>query len=43
MKVEKAIKTDAKEITELTILSKAHWNYSKAVIDSWRAELTITE
>lgn len=42
MKVEKANRTDANKITELTIRSKDHWGYGKDQIEAWRAELTIT-
>ena len=42
-KIEKAINTDAKNLTELTIRSKSHWNYGKNQVESWREELTITE
>jgi len=43
MIIEKATKTDAKQLTELTIRSKSYWNYSKEQIDGWRNVLTITE
>jgi N-acetylglutamate synthase-like GNAT family acetyltransferase len=43
MKIKKAITTDAKNLTELTIRSKAHWNYGVQQIEAWRDELTITE
>ncbi|WP_291865115.1 GNAT family N-acetyltransferase [Maribacter sp.] len=43
MTIERTIKTDAKDVTELTIRSKSHWNYSKKQIEEWREELTITE
>ena len=43
MKIKKTIPTDAKILTELTIRSKAHWNYSKQQIDDWRDDLTISE
>lgn len=43
MKIEKTIRTDAKDLTELTIRSKSHWNYGKKQIEAWREELTITE
>lgn len=42
MKVEKANRTDANAITELTIRSKDHWGYGKDQMEEWRAELTIT-
>lgn len=43
MKIEQALRTDAKDLTELTIRSKAHWNYGDKQIEEWRAELTISE
>lgn len=43
MKIEKAINNDANILTELTIRSKAHWDYTKEQIEEWREELTITE
>ena len=43
MKIEKTIRTDAKDLTELTIRSKSYWNYGKKQIEEWREELTITE
>jgi len=43
MNIEKANKTDAKQLTELTIRSKSHWNYSKQQIEAWRNDLTVTE
>lgn len=43
MKIEKAIKEDARELTELTILSKSHWNYSEQQIEDWNNDLTITK
>ena len=43
MKIEKAIRTDAKEITELSIRSKDYWNYGEKQIEAWREELTLTE
>ncbi|MFK7813109.1 MAG: GNAT family N-acetyltransferase [Maribacter sp.] len=43
MKIKKALKTDAKVLTELTIRSKSHWGYGKKQIEEWRAELIITE
>lgn len=43
MKLKKAIRTDAKDLTELTIRSKSHWNYGEKQIEKWREELTITE
>ena len=43
MKIEKVRKSDAKDLTELTIRSKSYWNYGKEQIEAWRDELTITE
>ncbi|MDY8134454.1 GNAT family N-acetyltransferase [Aquimarina sp. 2201CG5-10] len=42
MKIQKALRTDAEEITELTIRSKSYWGYSKEQIEEWRDDLTIT-
>lgn len=42
MKIEKAIMTDAEEITELTMRSKDYWGYGERQMEKWRAELTIT-
>lgn len=39
---KKAITTDAKALTELTIRSKSYWNYSAGQIEEWRDDLTIT-
>jgi GNAT superfamily N-acetyltransferase len=43
MKIEKAIKNDTNDLTELTIRSKSHWNYSKEQIEKWRDDLTVSE
>jgi len=43
MKIEKATNEDAKELTELTILSKSYWDYSEQQIEAWKNDLTITE
>ena len=43
MKIEKATKQDSKKLTELTIRSKSHWNYSKEQIENWRDDLTISD
>ena len=43
MKIVKSNQTDAKDLTELTIRSKSHWNYGEKQIEEWREELTITE
>lgn len=42
MKIEKALPTDAKTLTELTMRSKAHWGYPPEQILAWKEELTIT-
>ncbi len=38
-----AKKSNALQLTELTIRSKSSWNYSKEQIENWRDVLTITE
>ncbi len=43
MKIEKALKADHKELTELTKESKAFWGFSQEQIEKWSEELTITE
>ena len=43
IKIEKAIKNDSNDLTELTIRSKSHWNYSKKQIEKWRKDLTVSE
>lgn len=43
MKIEKAIKSDSTSLTELTIRSKAHWDYSEEQINNWRDDLTVSE
>ena len=43
MKIEKAIKKDAQDLTELTIRSKSYWNYSSKQIEAWREELSVSE
>ena len=43
MKVIKATTNDAKTLTDLTIRSKAYWNYSQEQIELWREDLTITK
>ena len=42
MKVEEAKTFDANELSELTIRSKSHWNYSKKQLEEWKDDLTIT-
>ncbi len=41
MKIEKAHRTDASELTQLTIRSKDYWNYGAKQIEEWRDDLTI--
>jgi N-acetylglutamate synthase-like GNAT family acetyltransferase len=43
MKIEQAKISDAKQLTELTIASKAYWNYSAAQIAEWNDVLTVSE
>lgn len=43
MKITKAQRLDASRLTNLTIRSKAYWNYSPQQIEEWREDLTITE
>ena len=43
MKITKANISDAKKLTELTIRSKANWDYSPEQIEKWKEELTITQ
>lgn len=42
MQIEKAKNIDANELTELTIRSKSHWNYSKEQIEKWKNDLTVS-
>ncbi len=42
MEIIKAVPSDAKALTELTMRSKDFWNYGIELIESWREELTIT-
>ena len=42
MIIKKAKNTDGNDLTELTIRSKSHWNYSKEQVDKWKSDLTIT-
>ena len=34
--------SDAKTLTEIALKSKAFWGYSRELIESWRADLTVT-
>lgn len=42
MKIIAAIPMDSVALTNLTIRSKSHWNYSKEQIEAWLEDLTIT-
>ena len=42
MKIEKAKNIDKIELSELTVRSKAHWNYSSEQIEKWKDDLTIS-
>lgn len=42
MTIEKAKNIDGNELTELTIRSKSHWNYSKEQIAKWKNDLIVT-
>jgi len=41
LKIQKARKSDAKSLTELTFRSKDYWNYGARQIKDWQDELTI--
>ncbi|MEP7196063.1 MAG: GNAT family N-acetyltransferase [Saprospiraceae bacterium] len=43
MAIEKAALTDFEILTEITKKSKAFWGYSKAQIEIWSEQLTITQ
>lgn len=43
MKIDKALKRDAQALTELTIRSKSHWDYSSEQIENWRDDLEVSE
>ncbi|MEO1484851.1 MAG: GNAT family N-acetyltransferase [Bacteroidota bacterium] len=43
MYITKALTSDAKAITELTLRSKNHWNYGEAQIEAWYDELEVSE
>ncbi|WP_159946657.1 GNAT family N-acetyltransferase [Polaribacter septentrionalilitoris] len=40
--IVKATVSDAKQLTEIAIQSKAFWGYSNELIESWREDLTVT-
>lgn len=37
-----AVLSDAKQLTEVALKSKAFWGYSKELIEGWRNDLTVT-
>lgn len=37
-----AIKNDAQKLTQIALLSKAHWGYTREQIQSWTEDLTVT-
>jgi len=41
-KIEKVENIEAERLTELTIRSKAYWNYGAEQIEKWRSDLTIS-
>lgn len=43
MTIERATRTDSKTLTELTMRSKSHWDYSMQQIEKWRDDLTISK
>lgn len=43
MRIDRSLRIDAKDLTELTIRSKSYWGYGDKQIEAWRDELTITE
>lgn len=43
MQITKAIPKDSETLTQLTIASKSHWNYSEKQITSWLPDLSISE
>ena len=43
MNIEKVSISDAEKLTDLTLKSKAYWNYGEEQMEKWRPELTITD
>jgi len=43
MTIEKAQPSDHRELTTIQRASKAHWGYSKKLLESWADELLMTE
>ena len=42
MRIKLAKHIDNIELSELTVRSKAHWNYSLEQIEKWKDDLTIS-
>jgi GNAT superfamily N-acetyltransferase len=42
MHIRSAAETEARLLSEVAMLAKAHWGYPAEVLDGWRDELTIT-
>ena len=42
MKIEKVKNIDNIELSELTVRSKSHWNYSSEQIEKWQIDLTVS-
>ncbi|SCY84983.1 GNAT family N-acetyltransferase [Desulfoluna spongiiphila] len=42
MTIRKATPDDSNELTDISFMSKKHWNYPDHYFDIWNAELTIT-
>ena len=42
MKIRRALKSEARLLSDLALRSKAHWGYAEDVLEQWRTELTIS-
>lgn len=42
-KIEKVENIEAEKLTELTMRSKAYWNYGSEQVEKWRNELTVSK
>ena len=42
MKIRRALKSEARLLSDLALKSKAHWGYPADVLERWRTELTIS-
>jgi GNAT superfamily N-acetyltransferase len=40
--IRRAVASDAEERTRVAHAAKRHWGYAEALVDSWRADLTVT-